>query len=325
MCDEGIRNVEGRFEPLVSVLVPSYNHEKYVIECLESIGNLTYRRLELIVSDDCSQDGTFALADQWAQKNTGRFERVLVVRQEQNGGLVANLQYLFNSAQGDYLVYIASDDVFMETAIEERLKMLQRDRDIDAVFANAQLISDSGTVLKEEVIPKRIARELTSKRLLVSSLLLNWSVPGPVMMLRKSAVLEMGSLGILPADLKAEDRYIYIRMAALGKLRFINEIVGGWRFVQGSFCRPHPKSNFMLEDTALADRKNGHLLSGVDRVALKNRVARIILERRKNNSVFYRFRVFMLRCVSTQLRAALFVYALIVKGWHQRQFGGKRP
>ena len=324
MCDEGIRNTEGRPEPLVSVLVPSYNHEKYVIECLESIKNLTYRRLELIVSDDCSQDGTFALAEQWAQKNAGRFERILVVRQEKNVGLVANLQYLFNSALGDYLAYIASDDVFMETAIERRLKMLQHDRDIDAVFANAQLVSESGTVLKEEFIPKRIARELSSQRLLISSLLLNWCVPGPVMMLRKRAVLEIGSLGLLPVDLKAEDRYIYIRMAALGKLRFVNEIVAKWRAVPGSFCRPHLKTNMMLEDTELADRKNRHLLSGVNRIALENRVARIILELRKNNSAFYRFRVFILRCVSTSLRVALLGYALIVKGRYQLQFGGKR-
>lgn len=69
-------------DPLVSILVPSYNHEKYIIECLDSIHNLDYPRLELLISDDCSQDDTFRLAEQWAQNHADGFERTLVVRQK---------------------------------------------------------------------------------------------------------------------------------------------------------------------------------------------------------------------------------------------------
>jgi alpha-1,3-rhamnosyltransferase len=88
MTDDSVLKPENNREPLVSVLVPAYNHGKYIVECLESTKSLAHKRLELIVSDDCSTDDTFALADQWAQRNAARFERTVVTRQKQNVGIV---------------------------------------------------------------------------------------------------------------------------------------------------------------------------------------------------------------------------------------------
>ena len=289
MADEAVLNPEKNREPLVSVLVPAYNHHQYIVECLESVRALNYRRLELIVSDDCSPDNTFELAKQWAQKNAGRFERTLVVRQDKNVGLVRNLQSLFNAAQGDYLAFIASDDLFLESAFASRVELLQTHHDIDAVFGNAQLISAAGAVLKEEFIPRRYARELSSRRLLLSSLVLNFGVPGPVLMLRKEAVRENGSLGPLPPDLKWEDRYIYIRLASRGRLRYVNEVVAKCRFVPDSMSRPvsrRPDIDVFVQ----CDRKNRHLLSGLNRLLIENEIARCDLELRKGKIALYGFR-----------------------------------
>ncbi len=313
MCSDIVRKPEQDPEPLVTVLVPSYNHEKYVAECLESIRNLSYKRLELIVSDDCSRDGTFALAKQWVEENTGRFERTLVVRQDKNVGIIGNLQFLFNSAQGEYLLSIASDDVFVESAIEGRLKMLQRNRDIDAAFGNAQMISSSGEVLREQFIPRWITRELSSRKLLVSSLLLNWCPPGPVMMLRREAVLENGSLGILPTDLHGEDKYIYIRLAARGRLQFIDAVVAKYRLVQGSLSQSPSLQGFILETCLQADKKNRHLVSGLDRCAIEVRIARFDLELNKGHAIVYELRKLFLRCLAMQLKIILFIRALICK------------
>jgi glycosyltransferase involved in cell wall biosynthesis len=300
----------GEPENLVSILVPSYNHEKYVIECLESIRCLNYRRLELILSDDCSRDSTFMLAEQWARLNAGRFERTLIVRQEKNLGITKNLQFLFDRAEGDYLAYIASDDSFVESAIAFRVKLLQESPNLDAVFGNAQYISDSSAVLKERFIPDWVARELISKRLLVPSLLLNWRVPGPVMMLRRTAVLNGGSLGILPTDLKGEDKYIYLRLASCGKLRFENVIVAKYRSVQDSMSWGPSKSRAVLEYLVHSDRRNMYLLSGFNRYVAKTRIARIQLELSKENVAFYELKKLVLRCLVTQFRVVLFICAL---------------
>jgi glycosyltransferase involved in cell wall biosynthesis len=300
-------------EPLVTVLVPSYNHEKYVVECLDSIKNLRYKRLELIVSDDCSRDGTFALAKQWAQENKGRFERTLVVRQDNNVGIVGNLQFLFNNAQGEYISYIASDDAYVESAIAGRLEILQKNPNIDAVFGNAQVISSSGEVLRERFIPQWIARELSLRRLLVSSLLLNWRPPGPVMMLRREAVLENGSLGILPTDLHGEDKYIYIRLAARGKLQFIDAAVAKYRVVQDSLSQAPSLQGLVLDYQLQSDKRNRHLVSGLDRCAIEVRIARFDLELNKGCAVVYELKKLFLRCLAMQLKIILSVRVLICK------------
>jgi alpha-1,3-rhamnosyltransferase len=310
MSDNVVPAPVGEPEHLVSILVPSYNHEKYVIECLESIRCLNYRRLELILSDDCSRDSTYMLADQWARTNANRFERTLIVRQEANLGITKNLQFLFDRTEGEYLAYIASDDLFVESAIAFRVKLLQENPNLDAVFGNAQLISDSSAVLKERFIPNWVARELKSKRLLVPSLLLNWRVPGPVMMLRRTAVLDGGSLGILPTDLKGEDKYIYLRLASCGKLRFENVIVAKYRSVQESLSRAPSMSRAVFEYLVHSDKTNMYLLSGFNRYVAKARIARIQLELSKDDVAFYELKRLVLRCLVTQFRVVLFVCAL---------------
>jgi glycosyltransferase involved in cell wall biosynthesis len=315
MCDDAVRNPEKTPEPLVAVLVPSYNQEKYIFECLESIKSLNYRRLELIISDDCSRDGTFELAKQWTRENSGRFERTHVVRQDKNIGIVRNLQYLFNNAQGDYLAYIAADDAFVESAILGRVEIMRRDRNVDGVFGNAQLISNTGGVLRERFIPRWIARELTSRRLLVSSLLLNWRSPGPVMMLRREAVLENGSLGILPPDLQGEDKYIYIRLAAHGKLQFIDEVVAKYRVVQDSLSRTPSLHRDVFEYCLQSDKRNRHLVSGLDRCAIEIRIERFDLELNKGCAMIYELKKLFLRFLAMQLKIILFIRAIICKAW----------
>jgi len=309
----GSKNGSSDIDPLVSVLVPSYNHEKYVIECLESIKSQDYRRLELIVSDDSSQDSTFALVEEWIQRNAGRFERAIAVKQPKNLGVVRNLQFLFDNAQGEYLTYVASDDLLLPSGVSNRGRALQKNKDVDAVFGNAQLVSESGVVLQKEFIPKRIVRELSSGKLLVSSLLLNWCVPGPVMMLRKKAVLESGSLGILPVDLKAEDRYIYIRLASRKKLRFVNAVVAKYRAVQDSMSRHPSQYSFIVGHIAQSDKRNRHLLSGFNRFVIESKIARYDLELNKGNIANYQSKKLFWRLVTMPLKMVLFIRAMAFK------------
>jgi len=320
MKQHDVKYSQTGLEPLVSILVLIYNHEKYVVECLESVKSLTYQRLELIVSDDCSRDGSFELAEQWARKNAGRFERILVVRQEENLGLVGNLKYLFNEAKGEYLASIGADDAFFATAIERRLGILQENHGIDGIFANTQSIDEDGNIIDEEFIPQRIANNFSifsSNKLFAAYCLLNFVIPGPVMMLRRGAVLRDGSLGILPENLKAEDRYAYIRLAAQGKLGFTGDVVAKYRLISGSLSRPVSDRTFNLKNCIEADGMNRKHLHGINRWAIDYRLARSILEVNKFESPHYKLRVFLLHCVSAQLRAILIVCALLVRVRHK--------
>lgn len=312
-------------QPLVSVLVPSYNHEKYVLECLNSIRDSHYENLELILSDDCSPDGTFILANQWIRDNGGRFVRASAFRQPTNLGVVRNLQFLFDRAQGEYLVYIASDDRLTASSILQRVAILERDRSIDALFGDAQQISSDGTVIKERCIPDRVARLLSSRRLIIPSLLLHACVPGPVIMLRREAVLDGGSLGRLPEGLDGEDAYVYIRLAARHRIAFVNSIFAQWRIVEGSLSTGTHRHAFTRGYTLESDRMNRSLLGGFDRLTIEIRIgSHNNAQNRKAFPIYFTKRVFF-RLAMMQLRLILQIRALLegpLHGYQLRDMAG---
>ena len=76
--------------PLVSVVVITYNSSKYILECLDSIYNQTYQKIELIISDDCSKDNTVEICRDWLAVNDDRFLGTNLVLSEINTGVSAN-------------------------------------------------------------------------------------------------------------------------------------------------------------------------------------------------------------------------------------------
>ena len=73
--------------PLVSVVVMTYNSSKYVLETLDSIYNQTYLNIELIITDDCSTDKTFELCNKWLLQHQNRFIRIEFITNDINTGI----------------------------------------------------------------------------------------------------------------------------------------------------------------------------------------------------------------------------------------------
>lgn len=92
-------------EPLISVIVPVYNVEKYIAACVDSILAQTYTNLEILLVDDGSTDSSGALCDEYARRDV----RVRVIHQE-NGGLSDARNTGMQSAQGTYFAFVDSDD-----------------------------------------------------------------------------------------------------------------------------------------------------------------------------------------------------------------------
>lgn len=103
--------------PLVSVVVITYNSSKYVLETLESVKAQDYPNIELIVSDDCSTDDTFDICKKWVDENKSRFGRAVVVQTEKNGGICVNYNRGLREVQGEWVKYIAGDDILLPNCI----------------------------------------------------------------------------------------------------------------------------------------------------------------------------------------------------------------
>lgn len=112
-------------DSLVSVLVPAYNHERWVSECLASVAAQTHPDLELLVANDGSTDGTHDAIEAFLAMNAGRFTRVVYLNRP-NRGLATTLNELLSHARGRFLFLIASDDRAKPQAVETLHAVLAR-------------------------------------------------------------------------------------------------------------------------------------------------------------------------------------------------------
>ena len=116
---------------LISVIVPVYNVESYVAECIESIQNQTYMNLEIILVNDGSTDASGDICDKYAAYD----ERIQVIHKE-NAGVSAARNTGIEAANGDYIGFVDSDDYIAPTMYEDMLKLMA-EHDLDIIECTA--------------------------------------------------------------------------------------------------------------------------------------------------------------------------------------------
>jgi len=116
--------------PAVSVVIPLYNAEKYIGECLNSILNQTFQNFEVIVVDDCSTDSSCAIVESYAEKFGGRL--ILAHMEKNSGGCALPRNKGLNFSRGEYIFFMDADDLFTPTALEE-MYTLAKNYDADVV------------------------------------------------------------------------------------------------------------------------------------------------------------------------------------------------
>src|SRR5688572_26730058 len=102
--------MDDKYQPLVSVIVITYNSALYVLETLDSIKRQTYQQIELIISDDCSNDATVELCRKWLSVNGSRFVRTSLIEVESNTGIAQNCNRGVEASKGEWIKIIAGDD-----------------------------------------------------------------------------------------------------------------------------------------------------------------------------------------------------------------------
>lgn len=111
--------------PLITVIVPVYNVEAYLDECVQSILNQSYKNLDIILVDDGSKDGSPSMCDSWSQKD----QRIRVIHKK-NGGLSSARNAGLEIVKGDYISFVDSDDFFDDKMYEVLYEGISRSSDI---------------------------------------------------------------------------------------------------------------------------------------------------------------------------------------------------
>lgn len=129
-------------EPLISIVIISYNSEKYIVEALESARKQIYSNIELIISDDGSTDLTIQIIERWIYKNQARFFGVKLIKSDENTGITHNLNRGVMSAKGEYIKLIAADDILLENCATDLLDFVQK-KNIPFCFSRVLPFSNS--------------------------------------------------------------------------------------------------------------------------------------------------------------------------------------
>lgn len=135
--------------PVVSVIMPSYNHEKFIHEAIESVLGQTFRDLELIIIDDRSKDNSQQIIDELAQKDN----RIKKIFHRENFGIAKTINEGIKNSTGKYIALIASDDMWVSEKLEKQLKILEADENL-VVWCNSAII-DSNSNLTGEITSEK--------------------------------------------------------------------------------------------------------------------------------------------------------------------------
>ncbi len=131
-----------RHTPLVSIILPCYNAEKYIEEALNSIITQSYTNLEIIVINDCSSDNTRELLSTFEKD-----PRVIIIDNEVNLKLPNTLNKAIKVAKGEYIARMDADDIALPDRIEKQVAFLLDNPSIDIVGTNTQYIDSNGNDL----------------------------------------------------------------------------------------------------------------------------------------------------------------------------------
>lgn len=128
--------------PLVSVIIPSWRHEHFIRECIESIINQSYSPIELLIIDDASPDGTLQAAKSLRAECETRFVRTVMFSKEK-GNAAASCNTGIDMAQGKYVYIIASDDAAEPDAVKQLVSLLESRPDHVLAVGDSAIMDDA--------------------------------------------------------------------------------------------------------------------------------------------------------------------------------------
>lgn len=122
-------------KPLISIIIPAYNHSLYIENCLDSIINQTYENIELIILNDGSTDDTNEKILNYENKLNNRFKRYKYINKE-NEGICKTLNLGLSISKGKYIIPFASDDVMYPERVEKQIDFLEKNSHYGMVYTD---------------------------------------------------------------------------------------------------------------------------------------------------------------------------------------------
>lgn len=214
--------------PLVSIIVVTYNSSKYVLETLESAKLQTYQNIELIITDDSSQDNTIEICKNWLFENKERFVRTELLTVNKNSGISGNCNRGLKKSRGEWLKFIAGDDLLLLNCIQDNI---QYSTNKSCSFILSKVKLSKPTDYRFMTIFDR-GYKLGGEKNQVKELLKGNCIPATGMFLKRSTILELNGF---------DERYPMLEDYPL----WVNATIKGYRIefmdLETTIYRTHPE------------------------------------------------------------------------------------
>ena len=207
--------------PLVSVVMPAYNSEKYISEAIESILNQTFKDFEFIIINDASTDGTMNIIKKYAELD----DRIIVLNNEKNMNIAESRNSGVRIASGRYVVTMDSDDIASLDRLYNQYEFLESNKDIAISIGNINVMNGSGVSQYTRMYPLT-DRDIRSKVYRFNPF------PNPTIMCRREVYMKTGNYDnfYVPID----DFDFWLRAGTFFKFGNCNKIVLDYRVASGS-------------------------------------------------------------------------------------------
>lgn len=230
---------------LVSVIMSAYNHEDYVQQAIKSIINQTYKNIELLVIDDGSKDSTWQKIKEMEDECRKRFINIHFETKE-NEGVCTTFNKLISMAKGEYIQFIASDDIVKQNIIETYVDFLSNNKDYVLAICDDEIIDNNTKIVgideNRNIADIKNARFKSFAEYLkycrkdidfdsdefgcYSSLLKKNYLPTGAMVKRD---IFINSVYPFTKEAPLEDFYMLLQLSKVGKFKFIDKMLYSYR------------------------------------------------------------------------------------------------
>lgn len=139
---------------LVSIVMPSYNGEKYILETIKSVQNQTYANWELLIVDDCSTDNTETVI------KSVNDSRIRLLKNPKNSGAAVSRNYALREAKGKWIAFLDSDDLWYPQKLEKQLKFMTKNN-LKFTYTDYRIVYPNGEKSPYVYIgPKRVTKKM---------------------------------------------------------------------------------------------------------------------------------------------------------------------
>jgi len=203
-------------DELVSIITPSYNTGKYIAETIQSVLAQTYENWELIIVDDCSNDDTDEVVQEFLQDS-----RIKYIKNQTNQGAALSRNYALREARGKWIAFLDSDDLWIPDKLEKQIGYMKKNNIHFSYTMYEEIDENSESLGKLISGPKRINKVLMDA----------YCWPGCLTILYDSE--KVGLIQI--SDIKKNNDYaMWLKVTSRCNCYLMPEVMGKYRKRQGS-------------------------------------------------------------------------------------------